>query len=179
VTDSQRSCFGAVFFAWFSVKIWKSHLLTYGEVFMSVAKMGLYWSLSTILLINSVAYAEESVFDTGWKPGKKDLYSQGNKIVVHMNLLPTDDQLRKMVRSFQHIHEADKKADIKVIVHGPALELFKTASLSEDNRKLINKARSLGVQFLICNNFLESRVCWDMVKIDEVGLWPWGVSFVL
>ena len=94
-------------------------------------------------------------FDTGWKrPAGKFNYSGVKKIVVHFNSSASDVQLKRMIHSFQQMREEAPKLDVKLVVHGEALKVFKEAKVNETYKQFVDEARKSGVNFLICHNSL-------------------------
>lgn len=100
------------------------------------------------------ASPEGSLFDTGYSGPEVSPLKSGQKVLVHLNTMPSDDQFRMLVLSFSRIKQADPKASIKVVVHGPAVRFFVASRLGSDLAAQVDKARQMGVEFLFCNHSL-------------------------
>lgn len=118
-------------------------------------------TMISITLLSTLVSANEPMmnsqqFDTGWKPSKKTEY-KNTKIAVHLNSLPNEDQMKKMLMSFGHMRNADQTVDVKVVVHGPAMDLFVKSKLSEAAKTFLDKSRAFGVQYLLCHNSMTTQ----------------------
>lgn len=126
--------------------------------------------------------ADEKVFDTGWKrPEGKFNYSKANKIVVHFNSLADEQKLGKMLHSFQQMRSEIPKLDIKIVVHGEALRVFKEASKNEAYKKFIDDARIAGAQFLVCHNSLinmKTRVA-ELYSVTDADIVPAAIPEIV
>jgi intracellular sulfur oxidation DsrE/DsrF family protein len=110
------------------------------------------------LVLVSLGHVQDlsaETFDTGWKrPAGKFNYSGVKKIVVHFNSSANEVQLKRMVHSFQQMREEAPKLDVKLVVHGEALKVFKEANGNDVYKQFVDEARKSGVKFLICHNSL-------------------------
>lgn len=109
--------------------------------------------ITLLFSLNSFAM---DTFDTGWvRPKNKFDYSDSNKIVIHLNILPNENQLKKMQNAFDHLKEESPNADVKILIHGPAIELM----LAKDKTKkeFLDKSQSKGIQFLVCHNTMKKK----------------------
>lgn len=105
------------------------------------------------LFFFTIVHGSNDQFSSGWVPEKGSI-NQSNKIVVHFNLPPSEDQAKAIGRSLTHMFEADPKLQIKFVLHGKILDELKTSNISPWMQTFLDQARSQGAQFLICNNTL-------------------------
>lgn len=121
----------------------------------------LFITLLSVCALNVSAKSEP--FETGWKPTQIDTY-EGTKIVVHLNQIPQENQIKAMQRSFQHMKEADQKVEIRILIHGPGLDLLKTKLLSPDQKEFIDQSRKLGIRFQACHNTMLTQ----KIKVQDL-----------
>lgn len=118
----------------------------------------MFQGLILFFLISGVAFTCNShgvseVFDSGWAPPPGSI-QQSNKIVVHFNTVPTEEQVKAVGRSLEHMFAADPKLQIKFVLHGKILQQLQAQTLLPWMQKFLDQARGQGAQFLICNNTL-------------------------
>lgn len=130
------------------------------------------------LVLISLGHVQDlfaETFDTGWKrPAGKFNYSGVKKIVVHFNSPANEAQMKRMVHSFQQMREEAPKMDVKLVVHGEALKVFKEANGNEAYKQFVGKARKSGVKILICHNSLinmKTKVS-ELYSIEDAEVVP-------
>lgn len=81
---------------------------------------------------------------------------QEQKVVYHMNYGDTHRIAETMVNISNHLGEVGEgRIDIKVVVHGKAIEYFIAAAEDEGKQITLDSLRLRDVQFIICGNSLD------------------------
>lgn len=131
--------------------------------------------LSGLFLVFNLVAKTES-FDSGWVPPKGQIQS-GNKIVVHFNAIPNEEQIKAVGRSLEHMFEADPQLQIKFVLHGKVLQQLQSQAILPWMQQFLDQARGQGVQFLICNNTLLSLKIkrQDLYKVPSEDMVQAGI----
>jgi intracellular sulfur oxidation DsrE/DsrF family protein len=102
------------------------------------------------------------------------------KVVYHIN---TDDPkvLKAAVGNIQnHINAVGKdNLDLKVVMHGPGLDLLARAKDDEDLKGKVDKLKFQGIGFQVCANTLKGKKInykTDLHDVSEKDIVPSGVA---
>jgi hypothetical protein len=104
------------------------------------------------------------------------------KVVYHMNY---DDESRiaeTMTNISNHLQAADEdKIDIKVVVHGKAIEYFMAATDDEAKQITLDSLRLRDVQFIICGNTLDGYKITrkDLYDVEEEDVVQAGLPTII
>ncbi len=144
---------------------------------IKVTKAGVSLITFVFLFSLSLSALAENAFDTGWKPTSTIDYKPYSKLMIHLNKEVQPKTLKALMNMYTHLFAAVKTADIKVVVHGDAMDLFLKASSDTEMAQFLDKSRAMGVQYLICNNTLKTKKIkyTDLYKVEtkdmiEAGL---------
>lgn len=81
---------------------------------------------------------------------------QDQKVVYHVNYGDTHRIEETMINISNHLAElGEGHVDIKVVVHGKAVEYFMSATEDEAKQMTLDSLRLRDVQFLMCGNTLD------------------------
>lgn len=115
-------------------------------------------------------------FDTGYRPdpGQASQSVIDAKIAIHLNVLPTEKQLGPLKNAMTNMRKRDHPAEVRVVVHGSAIELFELKKQTPQIRSFLDDLRSIGVRFLICNNGLINHKLKlkDLYKVENQDVVP-------
>lgn len=95
---------------------------------------------------------------------------QEQKVVYHMNYGDNHRIAETMVNISNHLSEVgDERVDIKVVVHGKAIEYFLAAAEDEAKQITLDSLRLRDVQFIICGNSLDGyKVTYeDLYEVEK------------
>lgn len=95
---------------------------------------------------------------------------QEQKVVYHMNYGDNHRIAETMVNINNHLSEVgDERVDIKVVVHGKAIEYFLAAAEDEAKQITLDSLRLRDVQFIICGNSLDGyKVTYeDLYEVEK------------
>ena len=102
------------------------------------------------------------------------------KVVYHINM---DDEktLKAAMGNIQnHINAVGKEnLDLRVVMHGPGVDLLKIANKSPDFQDKISNLKRQGVHFNVCNNTLVGKKIDyknDLYDVSKEDIVPSGVA---
>lgn len=102
------------------------------------------------------------------------------KVVYHVNY-SDEKQLTAALGNIQnHINAVGKdNIDVKVVMHGPGLDLLKIANTNPDMQQKVVNLKNQKVGFQVCNNTLKGRKISyknDLFDVSEKDIVPSGVA---
>ena len=87
------------------------------------------------------------------------------KVIYHVNYRDISRIHATFANINNHIEAVgEDSVDIKVMIHGPALEYFISATENNEKQIMLDSIRLRGVQFLICGNTLDGY----QLSIDDL-----------
>lgn len=92
------------------------------------------------------------------------------KVVYHMNYGDNHRIAQTMDNISNHLSAVgDERVDIKVVVHGKAIEYFLAATEDEAKQMRLDSLRLRDVQFIICGNSLDAYKVTrkDLYEVEE------------
>ena len=102
------------------------------------------------------------------------------KVVYHVN---SDDEklLKAALGNIQnHVNAVGKeKLDLRVVMHGPGVDLLKIANKNPDFQDKISNLKRQGVHFNVCNNTLVGKKIDyknDLYDVSKEDIVPSGVA---
>ncbi|WP_370280160.1 DsrE family protein [Pontibacterium sp.] len=107
---------------------------------------------------------------------------QEQKVVYHMNYGDSHRIAETMVNISNHLSEVgDERVDIKVVVHGKAIEYFLAAAEDEAKQMTIDSLRLRDVQFIICGNSLDGYKVTreDLYEVEEEDVVKAGLPAIV
>ena len=107
---------------------------------------------------------------------------QEQKVVYHMNYGDSHRIAETMVNISNHLSEVgDERVDIKVVVHGKAIEYFLAAAEDEAKQMTIDSLRLREVQFIICGNSLDGYKVTreDLYEVEEEDVVKAGLPAIV
>lgn len=112
--------------------------------------------LTTSLLLSSMSYSETQYSD--------------QKVVYHMNYNDENRITETMTNIANHLQAlSEGHIDIKVVVHGKAIEYFIDAIKDQSKQITLDSLRLRDVQFIICSNTLDGYKITreDLYDVEE------------
>ena len=107
---------------------------------------------------------------------------QEQKVVYHMNYGNKQRIAETMVNISNHLSEVgDERLDIKVVVHGKAIEYFLAAAEDEAKQMTLDSLRLRDVQFIICGNSLDGYKVThkDLYDVEEEDVVKAGLPAIV
>ena len=107
---------------------------------------------------------------------------QEQKVVYHMNYGDTHRIGETMVNISNHLSEVGEgRIDIKVVVHGKAIEYFMAAAEDEGKQMTLDSLRLRDVQFIICGNSLDGYKVTheDLYEVEEEDVVQAGLPTII
>lgn len=115
--------------------------------------------------------------------GKPSSYYGKQKVVYHINGEGGDHDrsyLMALTNVQNHINAVgEKNIQVKVVMHGPGLDLLKDAKDNMDLQAKVLHLKEQHVSFLVCNNTLKGRHLdpdHDLYDVDQTDIVPSGVA---
>lgn len=112
--------------------------------------------LTTSLLLSSMSYSDTQYSD--------------QKVVYHMNYSDESRITETMTNISNHLQAlGEGHIDIKVVVHGKAIEYFMDAVKDQSKQITLDSLRLRDVQFIICGNTLDGYKITreDLYDVEE------------
>lgn len=107
---------------------------------------------------------------------------QEQKVVYHMNYGDNHRIAETMLNISNHLGEVgDERIDIKVVVHGKAIEYFLSAAEDEAKQMTLDSLRLRDVQFIICGNSLDGYKVTheDLYEVEEEDVVQAGLPAIV
>lgn len=104
------------------------------------------------------------------------------KVVYHMNYGDNHRIAETMVNISNHLSEVgEERVDIKVVVHGQAIEYFLSAAEDEAKQITLDSLRLSDVQFIICGNSLDGYKVTheDLYEVEESDVVKAGLPAIV
>ncbi len=102
------------------------------------------------------------------------------KVVYHVNYSDEKQLTAAMGNIQNHINAVGKdNIDVKVVMHGPGLDLLKIANTNPDMQQKVVNLKNQKVGFQVCNNTLVGRKINyknDLFDVSEKDIVPSGVA---
>jgi intracellular sulfur oxidation DsrE/DsrF family protein len=102
------------------------------------------------------------------------------KVAYHINTGDEKQLIAAMGNIQNHINAVGKdNIDLKVVMHGPGVDLLKIAHTNPDMQSKIANLKSQGIAFQVCNNTLKSRKINyknDLFDVSAKDIVPNGVA---
>ncbi|SFF93532.1 DsrE family protein [Neptunomonas qingdaonensis] len=124
--------------------------------------------LITSLLLSSTGYSEQQYND--------------QKVVYHMNYHDESRISETMTNIANHIQAVgEEHIEIKVVVHGQAIEYFMDAVKDQAKQISIDSLRLSDVQFIICGNTLDGYKVTreDLYDVEEEDVVQAGLPTII
>ena len=104
------------------------------------------------------------------------------KVIYHVNY----KDVSRIHATFGNINNhiaavGEDNLDIKVMIHGPALEYFIDANDNEEKQMMLDSLRFQNIQFLICGNTLNGyhRTINDLYEVSEDDVVQAGIPGII
>ncbi len=107
---------------------------------------------------------------------------QEQKVVYHMNYGDSHRISETMTNISNHLGEVGEgRIDIKVVVHGKAIEYFMNAVEDEGKQMTLDSLRLGDVQFIICGNSLDGYKVTrdDLYEVEEEDVVKAGLPTIV
>lgn len=107
---------------------------------------------------------------------------QDQKVVYHVNYGDTHRIEETMVNISNHLAElGEEHVEIKVVVHGKAIEYFMSATSDEAKQMTLDALRLRDVSFLICGNTLDGYniTAKDLYDVEAADIVKAGLPAIV